>query len=117
MTAVSMVIKSFSLGMFKQAPLVASGRTKPIPSHGRTCLSLPKFMPRSTEWLVKHTYCKLEQTIRVMVSLASLVACDERVQKLEPPVPVITYAQCNTVMYGLHVFHGLKGKLRSLYNF
>lgn len=36
-----MVIKSFSLGLFKQAPTAASGHTKPIPSHGMICFLCP----------------------------------------------------------------------------
>lgn len=52
-----------------------------------------------------------------MVSLASLVACDERVQKLEPPVSVITYAQCNTVNVWLACLSWIQREIKSLYHF
>lgn len=97
-----MVIKSFSLILFKQAPLAAGGHTKPISSHGMICFSLPKFMPRSIWWVVKHTYCSVEQTLLVVFFLASLAACSERYKNythLLSPKRNVIYNQYVVLIY------------------
>lgn len=84
MTVVSMVIKSFCLALFKQAPLVASGHTKQIPSHGTVLpFSTPIVMPWSMKWAVKHTYSKVEKHSQVMFLFASLLLDGT---KLQPPI-------------------------------